>query len=93
MLNRRMFSAALGASLAAPSAFAQATWPDRPVKLVVPFGPGGLADVTSRVVCEKLGQKLGQKWGRRDARTRPGGGWPAPARRGEYLPPARAAPR
>ena len=62
MLNRRMFSAALGASLAAPSAFAQATWPDRPVKLVVPFGPGGLADVTSRVVCEKLGQKLGQQF-------------------------------
>lgn len=62
MLNRRMFSAALGAGALAPAAFAQSGWPDRPVKIVVPFGPGGLADVTSRVVGEKLGQKLGQQF-------------------------------
>lgn len=62
MLNRRLFSAALGASALAPAAFGQANWPDRPVRIVVPFGPGGLADVTSRVVGEKLGQRLGQQF-------------------------------
>ena len=62
MLTRRLFTAALGASAVARPASAQANWPERPVKIIVPFGPGGLADVTSRVVCEKLGQKLGQQF-------------------------------
>ena len=39
---------------------AQAAWPEKPVKLVLPFGPGGVADVTSRIMAEKLSQKFGQ---------------------------------
>jgi tripartite-type tricarboxylate transporter receptor subunit TctC len=61
MLNRRHALCLLAGSLATQSAFAQARYPDRPIRLIVPFGPGGLADVTARVVGEKVGQLLGQQ--------------------------------
>ena len=54
-------AAALIAALAALPANAQ-TYPDRPVKIVLPFGAGGVADVSSRIVAEKLGDKLGQRF-------------------------------
>ena len=40
---------------------AQAKWPEKPIKLVLPFGPGGVADVTARIMADKLGQKFGQQ--------------------------------
>lgn len=39
---------------------AQAAWPDRPIKLIVPYPPGNSSDVVARVVGEKLSEKLGQ---------------------------------
>src|SRR5436305_9747191 len=48
-------------TLSVVSAAAQ-KYPDRPVKMVLPFGPGGVADVTSRLVAEKLSEKLGQRF-------------------------------
>jgi len=51
---------ALAASLISTAAPARAEYPDRPIRLILPFGAGGVADVTARLVGEKLSQKLGQ---------------------------------
>lgn len=66
IINRHSLRAAtLGlaaASMLAITGAAQAqTYPSGPIKWVVPFGAGGVADATSRIVGEKLGQKLGQR--------------------------------
>jgi tripartite-type tricarboxylate transporter receptor subunit TctC len=49
----------LAAAAGAPSAQAQA-WPARPVSLVVPYPPGGSADILARAIGQKLGERLGQ---------------------------------
>ena len=51
--------AALSLALAAAGAMAQA-WPDKPVHIVVPYGPGSSPDVFARVVAEKISPRLGQ---------------------------------
>ena len=45
----------------APLNQAQAKWPEKPVRIVLPFGPGGVADVTARMLAAKLSDKLGQQ--------------------------------
>jgi len=65
--SRRAFvagslAAAAFAAFRPRAARAQAKYPERPVRIIVPFGPGGVADVTTRLVGEKLGDKLGQRF-------------------------------
>src|SRR5690606_25013359 len=39
---------------------AQASWPDKPIRLVIPYAPGGGADTLARIVAVPLEQRLGQ---------------------------------
>ena len=51
---------ALACATIATGAFAQAAFPSKPIRLVVPFGTGGVTDTSARVVADRLGQVLGQ---------------------------------
>jgi tripartite-type tricarboxylate transporter receptor subunit TctC len=59
-----LFHAALLAVLtvAPAAAFAQQAYPNKPVRLIVPFAPGGFTDVVARILGQKLSQSLGQQF-------------------------------
>ena len=61
MFNRRRWLQSLALS-AMPMAWAhaQSTFPSKPLRIVVPFGAGGVADLTARAVAQKLSENLGQ---------------------------------
>jgi len=46
--------------LCAPGAHAQG-WPTQPIKVLLPYGAGGVADITARVIAQKLSGQLGQQ--------------------------------
>lgn len=59
--RRLLLAGGMGGALGLPAiARAQGSWPNRPVKVVVPFATGGGTDVTMRLLAPKLGEALGQ---------------------------------
>ena len=63
-VSRRHVLLGAGALLAAPAlprgAAAQAAWPERPIRMVVPFGAGTSTDIMTRLVSPRMAQELGQ---------------------------------
>ena len=60
MVSRRQALAAAAASLPRPRRARRAAWPDRPIRVVVPFAAGGNADIIARILQPRLPEKLGQ---------------------------------
>ena len=74
----------LGLAWPQRQAGAQTKYPAKPVRIVVPFAAGGIADITARVIAERLGDKLG---GRFFVENQPGAGGIAAARTVISSPP------
>ena len=89
--NSRIFLAlslallAAGAAIVTPrEAMAEANYPNRPVRIVLPLAAGGVGDTTARIIAEKLGDKLGQRF---YVENQPGAGGIAAARTVISSPP------
>ncbi|MFC7554618.1 Bug family tripartite tricarboxylate transporter substrate binding protein [Pseudoroseomonas wenyumeiae] len=57
---RRRAVVAAGLGLLAAPALAQEPWPSRPVRIIVPFAPGGTADIPARIIADHLSRQFGK---------------------------------
>jgi tripartite-type tricarboxylate transporter receptor subunit TctC len=73
MMTRRaaLWLALVSLTIATPAAFAQTRFPSKPIRLLVPFAPGGGVDVVARVVGKKVSDMTGQPV---LVESKPGGG-------------------
>ena len=59
-ITRRQALIAASAAMAAPHAWSQSTWPNRPLRLVVPFAPGGSSEIVARSIAAEMSKTIGQ---------------------------------
>jgi tripartite-type tricarboxylate transporter receptor subunit TctC len=59
--RRAILALAAGACLAGSATYAQEPFPNRPIKLVVPYAPGAITDTAARLVAERMSAVLGQQ--------------------------------
>lgn len=59
-MNKRNFLLVTGLYLACSFSFAQQAFPNKPIKIIVPYSAGGPADLLARTLGDKMGQKLSQ---------------------------------
>jgi tripartite-type tricarboxylate transporter receptor subunit TctC len=83
-LPRICFAALCALVVSQQQACAEARYPDKAVRIVLPFAAGGVADITARIVAEKLGDRLGQRF---YVENQPGAGGIAAARTVISSPP------
>ena len=61
-LRTPLLLTSLFAALLLPIAAQAQSWPSRPVKIIVPFAPGGTADLFGRIAAEHLSKEFGQQF-------------------------------
>src|SRR5687767_5772377 len=61
-LRRALFGAAVLAASNVAFAAAAPSYPVKPIRLVIPFPPGGGNDVLGRTFADRLGERMGQQW-------------------------------
>jgi tripartite-type tricarboxylate transporter receptor subunit TctC len=83
-LPRICFAALCAVVVSFHQACAEIRYPDKAVRIVLPFAAGGVADITARIVAEKLGDRLGQRF---YVENQPGAGGIAAARTVISSPP------
>jgi tripartite-type tricarboxylate transporter receptor subunit TctC len=62
MKRRHVMLGSLAAAVASPAVHAQAAWPSKPVRFIVPFAAGGGTDTVSRMICDQLTRTFGQSF-------------------------------
>jgi tripartite-type tricarboxylate transporter receptor subunit TctC len=61
-MHSRLLTVLAAVTLLLTGAAAAQNFPNRPVRIVVPFGAGGIADITTRLIADKLGDNLGERF-------------------------------
>lgn len=60
MKRAMLCAAALALAVAGTAPLAQQSYPSKPLRVLVPYGPGGVGDLTTRIVAQKMSESLGQ---------------------------------